>query len=314
MTGCISQARTSEDHLTSTGIEAAWLWDRLDESRAARQVVILDCCNSGAFGRLGGKGAAGTEMGLKQFVTQGRGRALLMASRAHQRAWVGDAVDGVASPSVFTSALVEGLRTGQADVDGDGYISVEEAYKYAYNKVLADGAGQIPQKSISGGEGTLLLARNQAGLSVIPAPLSEGLRIALDSAYPHIRMGAVDVLGEWLTGPDPAKTLTAQQTLSHIAANEVPDVAAAAREQLARWELANKDFENALAIAQMSSNIELTRDQVIRILKALEGTLFNTTGVTPEERSRREMQLSLFKSYLKILGVDPTDPPAGSGH
>ena len=38
---------------------------------------------------------------------------------------------------MFTSALAEGLRTGAADPDGDGYVSVEDAYEYAYRKVIA---------------------------------------------------------------------------------------------------------------------------------------------------------------------------------
>lgn len=108
---------TSEDHLAATGVEAAWLWDRLDESRSARQVVILDCCNSGAFGRLGAKGAAGTDEGLKQFVSQGRGRAMLMASRARQSAWVQDAAGGVArlySPAPWSRGCGPGRQTSTA--------------------------------------------------------------------------------------------------------------------------------------------------------------------------------------------------------
>ena len=40
---------TLKDRLASTGVEARWLLDQLEECRARRQVVILDCCFSGAF-------------------------------------------------------------------------------------------------------------------------------------------------------------------------------------------------------------------------------------------------------------------------
>jgi hypothetical protein len=40
---------TVKDRLAATGIEARWLLDQLEECRARRQVVILDCCFSGAF-------------------------------------------------------------------------------------------------------------------------------------------------------------------------------------------------------------------------------------------------------------------------
>ena len=87
---------------------------------------------------------------------------------------------------MFTSALVEGFQTGAADADGDGYVSVDDAYVYAYRKVIESGAGQVPQRSMSTGEGTMLLARNPVGLVItrlrcrktcappwtVPSPLS----------------------------------------------------------------------------------------------------------------------------------------------
>jgi energy-coupling factor transporter ATP-binding protein EcfA2 len=147
---------TRRDRLAATGVESAWLLDRLEECRAASQVVILDCCFSGAFDR----GAKGGDDGprLQQRFPPGRGRAVLTAETA--QSWEGDLADGVTGPSEFTRALAEGLRTGAADTDGDGYISVEDAYRYAYDVVVATGAGQTLQLHTSRGAGHLLLARS----------------------------------------------------------------------------------------------------------------------------------------------------------
>ena len=228
---------TRKDRLASTGVEAEWLWDRLEECRATCQVVILDCCNSGAFGRAGAKGEAVTDLRLpERFITQGRGRAVLTASRANQRSWEGDPASEGPGPSAFTTALVEGLRTGAADADGDGYISVDDAYEYAYRKVIESGVGQVPQRWMSTGEGTMVLARNPAGLIIIPAPLPEDLSAALDSPQPAIRVGAVNALGDWLTGADPARALSADQTLRRIATTEVLAVATVARAHLSTRE------------------------------------------------------------------------------
>ena len=226
-------ADTRKDRLAATAVEASWLWDRLEECRSNCQVVILDCCNSGAFGRAGGKGEPDTDLRLSErFVTQGRGRAILTASRANQRSWESTPAGEAGSSSVFTSALAEGLRTGAADLDGDGYVSVEEAYKYAYRKVINSTAGQVPQHSISGGEGNMLLTRNPAGMIIVAADLTEDIRAALDSPSPAIRVGAVHALGNWLSGSDPARALCADQTLRRIATQEVAVVADAARAYL----------------------------------------------------------------------------------
>ncbi len=40
---------TDPDLLISTAIAARWLQEAMAESRARRQILILDCCNSGAF-------------------------------------------------------------------------------------------------------------------------------------------------------------------------------------------------------------------------------------------------------------------------
>src|SRR5262249_20177524 len=68
-----------------------------------------------------------------------------------------------------------------------------------------------------------------AGVAITPVPLPEAIRHGLDSPYPSIRLGAVAALGEWLTDPDPGRTLTAHTTLQHVADTDAPTVATAAR-------------------------------------------------------------------------------------
>jgi hypothetical protein len=228
-------ADTDHERLASTGLDARWLIECLDECRARRQVVILDCCFSGAFALT--KGAQGPQsVGLEeQFGAQdGRGRIVLTASRATEYSYEGDALsEGGAAGSVFTAALVDGLRTGAADQDGDGLISVSDAYGYLYARVQAGGA-QTPQRWIYGGEGEVLLARSSAGITVEPAPLAEDLRAGLQSRYPGMRTAAVEHVAAWLTSPDPARALAARLALQEVAGQDVPAVAQVARALLDR--------------------------------------------------------------------------------
>ena len=219
---------TRKDRLGSTGVEAAWVLDQLEHCRARRQVLILDSCFSGAFAH-GAKGEA--DLGLQdRFLGQGRGRVVLTASAATEYSFEGDPTDAaVPAGSVFTAALVRGLRTGAADTDHDGHVSVDDAYAYVFDQVQAAGAAQTPQRWLYGAEGQILLARNPAGPTIIPAPLPESLRAGLDSPHPGIRIGAVTELGEWLTGGDPARAATARRHLQEVADTDIPRVAHAAR-------------------------------------------------------------------------------------
>jgi hypothetical protein len=219
---------TRKDRLGSTGVEAAWVLDQLEHCRARRQVLILDSCFSGAFAH-GAKGAA--DLGLRdRFLGHGRGRMVLTASTATEYSFEGDPTEAAApAGSVFTAALVQGLRTGAADTDHDGHVSVDEAYAYVFDQVQAAGAAQTPQRWVYGAEGQILLARNPAGPTIIPAPLPESLRAGLDSPHPGIRIGAVTELGEWFTGNDPGRAATARRHLQEVADTDIPRVADSAR-------------------------------------------------------------------------------------
>ena len=152
---------TLKTHLASTGIPSAWLLDQLDDCRARRQVLILDCCFSGAFAH-GSKGGADLDL-ERRLAGHGRGRAVLTASRSGEYSFEGQALAGAAvAGSVFITGLVEGLRTGAADLGGDGYISLDEAYDYAYRYVQSRSASQTPQRWLYGGEGAIVLARSPA--------------------------------------------------------------------------------------------------------------------------------------------------------
>ena len=161
---------TVKNRLASSGVESHWLLDQLEECRARRQVVILDCCFSGAFAR-GSKGDDDLGLG-DRLIGEGRGRVVLTSSRGTEYSFEGDPLQGEdgARGSVFTSAFIEGIRTGRADTDNDGDISVEDAYAYAFEQVRQAGTPQTPQRWLYGAEGTILLARTPSPTTTSPVP------------------------------------------------------------------------------------------------------------------------------------------------
>jgi roadblock/LC7 domain-containing protein len=181
---------TRLDRLGATGVESAWVLDQLEHCRARRQVLILDCCFSGAFAH-GAKGEA--DLGLPdRFLGQGRGRVVLTASTATEYSFEGEPTDA-ASPagSVFTAALVQGLRTGAADLDHDGHVSVDDAYAYLFDQVQAAGAAQTPQRWLYGAEGRILLARSRTAPSHLARRLTFGWAVNGVAFSPDGRLLAI---------------------------------------------------------------------------------------------------------------------------
>ena len=163
---------TEVDLLSATGVSAAWLSEQIDRSRSRRTVVLLDCCFSGSF-PFGMRARAGGGVDAPEQL-QGRGRVIITASNAMEYAYEGDRlVEGDAGPSVFTGAIIEGIQTGDADLDGDRLISVDDLYDYVYDRVREITPGQRPLKK-SELEGPLYLARSVRVLEpAAPAPEPE---------------------------------------------------------------------------------------------------------------------------------------------
>jgi uncharacterized caspase-like protein len=101
---------TKANRLAATGISSAFVYDQVERCRSRRIILLLDCCYSGAYLK-GHRPRAGDRVTLDPML--GRGWAVITSSTAIEYSYKIDTSDiaGTATPSVFTSALVEGLRT-----------------------------------------------------------------------------------------------------------------------------------------------------------------------------------------------------------
>lgn len=223
---------TKPQRLASTAISADFVQHCLRMSRFRSVVVLLDCCYGGAFAKGVRVRAAGDIPVMDSFPTgsagSGRGRAVITASNSMEYAFEGDelAEDNAPLPSVFTSALVEGLRTGEADLDGDGLVSLDELYDYVFDRVRERNPAQTPTKNVEM-SGDLFLARSQRRRR-----LPDELLAALSEPNVFTRLGAVSGLRDLLLGNDIQVAATARRELARIAGSEVPQVAEAARAAL----------------------------------------------------------------------------------
>jgi uncharacterized membrane protein len=215
---------TLNNRLPATAIPADYVSELMEASPARRIVLLLDCCFSGAFTK-GMRTRAGGQVDVLERFT-GRGRAVITATNAMEYAFeiehdtVIDA-DPAPSPSIFTSALIRGLTTGEADRGGDGFVSVDELYEYIFDEVRARTTKQTPSRWFDV-EGSLVLAR--------------------------VRHALPDTIRQQLADPLPSTRLNAVAELSRFAAESNPSLAQAARQAL--QELTNDDSRSVSAEAE----------------------------------------------------------------
>lgn len=128
---------------------------------------------------------------------------------------------------MFTSALVEGLDTGDADRDQDGYVGLDELYDYVFERVRQSTPHQTPGKWTFDLQGDLHIARR--GLPVtVPAPLPQELQEAIEHPLSGMRAGAVGELARLLSSRHGGLALAARLCLQRLADDDSRTVAAAA--------------------------------------------------------------------------------------
>jgi hypothetical protein len=150
------------------------LRDRLDEVPADVRIAVLDACASGAFTRL--KGGKARKPFLVDESASMRGHAFLTSSAETEAAQESDHIGA----SYFTYYLVSGLR-GAADVSGEGRVTLNEAYQFAFNETLGKTAGsgagaQHPSYDInlSGTGDVVITDMRQTTASIVLGELLDG--------------------------------------------------------------------------------------------------------------------------------------------
>ena len=163
---CLST--TKLDRLAATGVPAHFVHERVERCRSRRIVLLLDCCYSGAYLR-GHVHRAGEQAGVE--ALEGRGWAVITSSTALEYSFEIDSNAMTTTPqlSVFTTAVVEGLRTGDADHNGDGLVSVDDLYAYVYDSVRQRTPHQKPRR-MGDVRGDLVIAKSPRHLTAAWPP------------------------------------------------------------------------------------------------------------------------------------------------
>ena len=219
------------------------------------------------------------------FEGLGYGRVVLTATDATQYAWEGDKVIGQADRSVFTHYLIEGLRTGEADTNHDGAITLDEIYDYVYERVVEATPRQTPGKWSYKEQGDIVIAHNPHPTTKTAAPSSEVLNTA--RRLPAVRIAQLLVR----QGVNPGAVYPLRAATNTIGRNEglevtIPDT----------------------LISRRHARISLREDQYfIEDLLSANGTLVNGKRLTTAQILKDGDQISIGDTTLlfQLRGAAP---------
>jgi uncharacterized caspase-like protein len=272
---------TNRTRLRATAIRSDYIREAMDQSRSKRQVLILDCCNSGAFEQ-GTKAATGVSIGTASTFDAGYGRIILTASDSTQFAWEGDKVIGKTDNSLFTHYLVEGLK-GEADLDSDGYITVDELYDYAYEQVKRATPKQTPSKFSSKQQGEIVLRQIMRIEDIKPMALPEGLIEATEDSRTFVREGVVQQLEKLLKGKNLGLARSARETLEWIE---------------------KEDDSRRVSQAATQALVSVRQAEQEALQKA------EAEGTEPEQKARDEIESPAILQERLTREKAPAEPPA----
>ena len=139
-------ARAGSFSLGGEELAVTTLREKLRQIPSTLTLVVLDACQSGQFARIKGTEAAAdfSYNSVSRLTT--KGIAVMASSSAQELSQESDELHS----SYFTHHLIVALR-GAGDADGDGRVSLDEAYRYAYRRTLAATA----QTQVGGQHATL---------------------------------------------------------------------------------------------------------------------------------------------------------------
>lgn len=269
--------KTSQGELIrSSAVAASFVHENMERSRSKRQVVILDSCFSGAFA----EGLSAKDDGSVNIREQlgGEGRAILTSSSSTQYSFEQEGLD----LSIYTHYLIEGITTGEADIDGDGVVSIDELHEYASRKVREIQPAMKPE---------LYAIREGFKIRLTKVPPGDPNEKYAKEVRRYVSRGNVSFVGR--------KILDAQRIslgLSEVEARAIEDEILAVARQEFREKLQRYEQDFTEAIQQEIPLSEADIDSLRQNLKQIWG--LRNEDIQPIE-AQVKAKIEAYKQHLQ---------------
>jgi tetratricopeptide (TPR) repeat protein len=175
----------------------------------------------------------------------GHGRVVITASDALEYAFEdNDLTSSTPHPALFTDAVVRGLRSGEADLDQDGAVSVDDLYSYVYREVRQRTPHQTPTMTSTIRGGLYIAANPLRATTPITGTGDPFKQRTSESGWQ--REEAALGLRRLTESADEAMAVAATKALEQLAADQDRLVRASAMAALG--DVAQSHYERALVL------------------------------------------------------------------
>ncbi len=149
----LTTTNTYLNKLETTAISADDIKKIIDISFLNKVIIILDCCYSGAIIPSSLKAANVDEQ--IQDISSKKGTYIITATNRIQGALEQDKY------GILTKHIIEGIKSGKADLDYDGKIKMGELYSYVRREVRAESHQEVKQWALEDGA-ELIISHSRA--------------------------------------------------------------------------------------------------------------------------------------------------------
>ena len=128
---CLAMTNTVSSLIETTSIPIETVITLMDASASDKKILILDCYYTGATGDTFTRSGVNTQL---QLMSKGRGTYIVTSSSKYEPEH-----ENIHNyQGVFARNMIEGIRSGKADLDNNGIITMEELYKYIKYRIFED--------------------------------------------------------------------------------------------------------------------------------------------------------------------------------
>ncbi|MDM8537358.1 SUMF1/EgtB/PvdO family nonheme iron enzyme [Desulfobacterales bacterium HSG17] len=128
---CLAMTNTVSSLIETTSIPIETIINLMDASASDKKILILDCYYTGSAGDSFTRSGVNTQL---QLMSKGRGTYIVTSSSKYEP----EQENLPDYQGVFARNMIEGIRSGKADLDNDGIITMEELYKYIKYRIFED--------------------------------------------------------------------------------------------------------------------------------------------------------------------------------